>query len=127
MRGTSLFIVLVALSFTASCVRSPMLASAGDAVDLPTATDADTNVIEMPALYVDAAEIYARKTKSASAAATKLATRELTCPAVRVRRADMYQRADGTFWTVVRLNACGEERVYEETAAGWSDATSRLR
>jgi hypothetical protein len=130
MRGALPFIVLVTLSLTASCVRAPMLANAGDAVDPPTATDAvsiPASVIEMPPLYVDARDIYARKIEGASAASTVLCSRQLACPAVRVRRAYMYQRADGTLWTVVRLNACGEERVYEEKASGWSDATSRLR
>lgn len=130
MRGVLPFIVLV-LSLTASCARAPvMLANAGDAVDPPTATDAvsvPASVVEMPPLYVDARDIYARKIEGASAESTKLCARQVGCPAVRVRRADMYQREDGTFWTVVRLNACGEERVYEEKASGWSDATSRLR
>jgi hypothetical protein len=130
MRGALLFIGL-AMS-TASCVRAPTLvANAGDAVGLPTATDAASNppatLIEMPPLYVDAREVYARKIKTASTEATKLCARRLNCPAVRVRRADMYRRADGTLWTVVRMNVCGEERVYEETLAGWSDATARLR
>lgn len=133
MRGAFFFIVLATISVTASCVRAPMpmVANAGDAVELPTATDAvsepPATFIEMPPLYVDAREVYARKVKTASTAATKLCARQLDCPAVRVRRADMYRRADGTLWTVVRLNACGEERVYEETLAGWSDATARLR
>jgi hypothetical protein len=131
MRGALPFIVLATLSFTGSCAHSLMLADGADVIELPTATDAvpdlATNLIEMPTAYVDGREIYAEKINLASAAATELCARQLNCPAVRVRRADMYQRADGTIWTVVRLNACGEERVYEETLAGWNDATSRLR
>ena len=136
MRGALLFIVFIALSFTASCVRSPMLAnvmlaSAGDALPLPAAKDevpvATSSFIEMPPLYVDASEEYARKIERASAVATDLCAREWSCPAVRVRRADLYEQADGTTRTVVRLNACGEERVYEKTRWGWNDATWRLR
>ena len=129
MRGALLFIVFT--TFTASCVRSPILADARDVVLLPTATDAipDTaaNSIEMPPLYVDGAESYGQKIRRAAADAAEVCARELRCPAVRVRRADLYQRADGTFWTVVRMNACGEERVYEKTRSGWNDAPSRLR
>lgn len=126
MRG--IFILLAVVSFTASCARSPVrVASAGDAIHATDAVDPAPGVIEMAPLYVDAREVYARKIAGASAAATRLCGQEQRCPVVRVRRADMYQRADGTIWTVVRINACGEERVYEETLAGWSDATARLR
>ncbi len=131
MRVPLLFIVFATLSFTASCVRSPMLASAGDAVGLPAAGDAvvvpSGGFIEMPPLYVDATNRYGQRIKRASAAATALCARRLSCPAVRVLRADWYLRADGTPWTVVRMNACGEQRVYEKTPSGWSDATARLR
>lgn len=129
MRGTLLIILIIALSFTASCVRAPLLADAGDVIPRATATDESpsTSLIHMPPLYVDASHIYAQKIKKASVDATVLCARKLNCPAVRVRRADSYVREDGTTWTVVRLNACGQERVYEETLLGWSDATSRLR
>jgi hypothetical protein len=135
MRGALLFLVCMALSFTASCVRSPipsrvMLASAGDVVPLSTATDApaeSSTLIEMPPVYVDAKQDYALKIERASADATDLCARLTKCPAVRVRRADLYEQADGTAWTVVRLSACGEERVYEKTRWGWNDATWRLR
>jgi hypothetical protein len=121
----SLFVMLsFTLPFTVSCVRSPMLADASDVVALPTATDAD-GVIEMPPVYVESS--YGQKIARASAEATDLATRKLNCPAVRVVRADSYERADGTSWTVVRLNVCGEQRVYEETSQGWHEATARLR
>jgi len=103
-----------------------MLADAGDAVRL-TATDAVPGFIEMPPLYVDSREAYGQKIKKASADATDLCARQLNCPAVRVLRADSYEQTDGTSWTVVRLNACGEQRVYEKTRGGWNDATSRLR
>jgi hypothetical protein len=85
------------------------------------------SLIEMPPLYVDARAAYAQKMKIAAAQATALCARQLNCPAVRVRRVDHYIRADNTPWTVVRLNACGEERVYEKTPKGWKDATWRLR
>lgn len=127
MRVPPLFFAFAALSLTTSCIRSPMLADAGDAVDPPTATDAVVGFIEMPPLYVDSREHYGRKIEKASTDATALCARQLNCPSVRVLRADAYQRADGTSWTVVRLNACGEQRVYEETRWGWSDATARLR
>ena len=84
-------------------------------------------LVEMPPLYVDARAAYARKMKTAAAQATALCVRQCNCPAVRVRRVDLYIRADNTPWTVVRLNACGEERVYEKTPEGWKDATWRLR
>ena len=125
MRVSLLVVVLAAASFTASCVHAPpMLADASDVVPAPTATDAD-DVIEMPPLYVEST--YGQKIARASAEAIDLATRKLNCPAVRVLRADSYERADGTSWTVVRVNACGEQRVYEETSLGWRDATARLR
>jgi hypothetical protein len=127
MRVPLLFVVLMTMSFSASCMRSPMLADAGDVVPQRTATDAVMGYVEMPPLYVDASAHYGRKIKKASADATELCARQLNCPAVRVLRADAYQRADGTSWTVVRLNACGEQRVYEQTRHGWNDATSRLR
>lgn len=130
MRGASLFIAFTALFLTASCVRSPVLvANAGDV--LPAATDAvpsaGAGMIEMPPLYVVSTKSFGQKIEEASADATALSARELNCPAVRVRRADLYQRPDGTTWTVVRMNVCGEERVYEKTLSGWNDATARLR
>jgi hypothetical protein len=108
-----------------------MLASAGDAVLPPAAAEADEltapGFVEMPPIYVDAREQYAKRVEKASTDATELCSRELSCPAVRVVRAGLYRRGDGTVWTVVRLNACGEERVYEKTSSGWNDATARLR
>lgn len=127
MRSTSLFI-FVMLSLTASCARSPVVvANAGDV--LPAATDAipSTGLIEMPSLHVVSTKSFGQQIEEASADATTLSARELNCPAVRVRRADLYQRPDGTTWTVVRMNVCGEERVYEKTLSGWNDATARLR
>lgn len=123
MRVPLLFVVVPALFFfTASCVRSPMLADASDV--LATASDANV-VIEMPPVYVESS--YEQRIAKASAEATELAARNLSCPAVRVLRADSFERADGTVWTVVRMNACGEQRVYAETSLGWNDATARLR
>lgn len=122
MRAPLLFLVVGTFSLTASCVRSPMLADASDVVDLPTATDA---VIEMPPVVVESS--YAQKIAIASAEATRLAAHRLNCPAVMVLRADAYERADGTPWTVIRMLVCGEQRVYERTRQGWNDATARLR
>lgn len=130
MRNTLVPIVSL-LSLTAACIPSSMLVSAQDAVFPPTAMGAvpvaTGKMIEMPPVVVDGRVIYGRMIKRASADATALCARELDCPAVRVRRADHYVREDGTPWTVVRLNACGEDRVYEKTLEGWKDATSRLR
>jgi hypothetical protein len=122
MRAPLMLVVVPSLFFTASCVRSPMLADASDV--LTTGSDANV-VIEMPPVYVEST--YEQRIAKASAEATELATRKLSCPAVRVLRADSFERADGTVWTVVRMNACGEQRVYAETRLGWHDATARLR
>ena len=122
MRVPLLFLVVGTFSLAASCVRSPMLADASDVVDLPTATD---SVIEMPPVIVESS--YGQKIATASAEATNLAARRLNCPAVWVLRADAYERADGTPWTVIRLMVCGEQHVYEKTSQGWNDATARLR
>jgi len=67
------------------------------------------------------------KVRRAAAEVVALHAQRFGCPAVRVRRADSLVRGDGTPWLVVRLQACGEERVYERTELGWSEATARLR
>ena len=115
-------IPVVSMLSSAACVRPLMLADASKAVDI--ATDA-SGVIEMPPAYVESS--YPQKIAGAAAEVRELASRSLNCPAVRVLRADAYERADGTSWTVVRLNACGEQRVYEAANGGWREATARLR
>lgn len=131
MRG-ALFVVLCAvLSLTAACARQPLRARAAPGVLVASAAstghDAIQGLIEMPPLFVDGRESYRLRVERAAAAATAFSARQLSCPAVHVRRADHYIRADGTPWTVVRVNACGEEHVYEQRLGDWQDATARLR
>jgi hypothetical protein len=49
------------------------------------------------------------------------------CPRTRVERADAVLRSDGRIWLIVRLDVCGEKRVYEKRRGAWRDATWRLR
>ena len=128
MKVALLFVALCAMPLVTSCARQPtLLADASDVVAEARATDADTGFIEMPPLYVDASTQYRLQVEQASADAIEAHVRRTRCPRVRTLRTDIYRRADGTPWTVVRLHACGEERVYEKTLHGWREATARLR
>ena len=49
------------------------------------------------------------------------------CPKIRVERADVIVRSNGKLWLVVRLNVCGEKRVYEKQKKSWRDVTWRLK
>jgi len=115
------------LVFVASTLVSCVPTAALNA-PVPTVVPAATpNLIETPPLLADARAACAQKIEIAAAQAIALCARQLNCPAVRVLRVNHHIRADKTPWTVVRLNACGEERVYEKTPQGWKDATWRLR
>lgn len=64
----------------------------------------------------------------AAAQATLYATARTGCPKIRVERADVIIRSSGEPWLVVRLNICGEKRVYEKKVnEKWRDATRRLK
>lgn len=113
--------MLLLLSATA-CSHQPMLADAGDVIR-QTATDANTNT-NAPLSWSDCTNI-----QRVAADAARAHAERTGCPVVRVRRADILTRSDGSPWLVVRLTACGDERVYERTPvkSDWSDATARLR
>ena len=49
------------------------------------------------------------------------------CPKIRVERADVIVRSTGKLWLVVKLNVCGEKRVYEKRKSKWRDVTWRLK
>lgn len=127
MRGVLLLGTLGVLLTAAGCAHAPpptadavLVASAGEAAP------AATNLVEMPPLYVEARGNYGQQIEWASTDATELCARQSGCPVVRVRRTDLYLRPDGSTWTVVRLTACGEERVYAKSHGRWSDASWRL-
>ena len=122
MRAAQLLLTIVVLCFATSCVRAPLLADAGDAVLRARASDA-TRRSTVPAVTDPTGDI-----QQAAAEAAAICARESNCPAVRIRRADAFVRADGSPWLVVRLSVCGEDRVYEQTGTlGWREATLRLR
>ena len=107
---------LALTALTGACTHQrPLVADVGAA--RTTVSDAGS----------EAVTVSPAKVQRAAAEVVAFHEQRFGCPAVRVRRADSLVRGDGTPWLVVRLQACGEERVYEKTDLGWSDATARLR
>jgi hypothetical protein len=125
MRGVLLLSFGVLLT-TAGCAHAPPPAADGVLVASAGQSAAAMNRVEMPPLYVQARENYGQQIEWASTDATELCARQSGCPVVRVRRTDLYLRPDGSTWTVVRLSACGEERVYAKSHGRWSEASWRL-
>lgn len=130
MRGVLVIALFGALSVSAACVGPAKVSGIGDvrlAAAAPDRIDDSSGFVEMPPLYVDGRESHRLKVERAATEVLGLSARELRCPTVHVRRADHYTRADGSPWTVVRVHACGEDRVYERVTGAWQDATARLR
>jgi len=55
------------------------------------------------------------------------AAAQTACPRIRVERAHVIVRSTGELWLVVKLNVCGEKRVYEKRKTKWRDVTWRLK
>lgn len=49
------------------------------------------------------------------------------CPIIRVERVDDIVRSDGTMWKVMRLNVCGEKKVWERRNLIWKDVSWKMR
>jgi hypothetical protein len=70
----------------------------------------------------------AKMSCGAAAQATLYAAARTGCPRVRVERADVIVRSSGKPWLVVKLNVCGEKRVYEKLVnEKWKDVTWKLK
>ena len=69
----------------------------------------------------------ARRTRTIRNEAILHAVARTGCSRIRVVRSELLIRRSGKQWAVVRLNVCGETRVYEKRRGRWLDATWRLR
>lgn len=68
-----------------------------------------------------------RRTRTIRNEAILHAVARTGCPRIRVVRSELLIRRSGKQWAVVRLDVCGETRVYEKRRGRWLDATWRLR
>jgi hypothetical protein len=69
----------------------------------------------------------ARQTRTIRNEAILHAVARTGCPKIRISRSEILIRQSGEQWAVVKLNVCGETRVYEKRRGRWLDATWRLR